>query len=128
MENIEVVLGAFTATIAGFFGIAKVMLNQASKDREADREERKKLAEAVALMAENSGKQAENSKLVAEATVQYAKEAKDRNGHLGEQTAHTADLVLQGNKLTAKILNRLEKTAVIAAQDRDILVKPTEGK
>lgn len=93
--------------MGGFYAIAKVMLNQASKDRDADRAERNKLSDAITLMADNSGK-------VAQATVKSANEAKARNGHLG-------DLVAQGNKMTAKIVARLEKTAVIAAEDRDVL-------
>ena len=51
---------------------------------------------------------------VAKATEKTAKEAKERNGQLGE-------LVLQGNKLTGRIVARLEKTADIAAEDRDVL-------
>ena len=51
---------------------------------------------------------------VAKATEKTAKEAKERNGQLGE-------LVLQGNKLTGRIVARLEKTADIAAEDRDVI-------
>jgi hypothetical protein len=82
-------LTVFAGMLAGFFGIAKVMLNQASKDREADREERKALTEAVSKMAENSGRQAE-------ATERQAREAEKRNGHLAEITVQQADRIMQG--------------------------------
>lgn len=47
---------------------------------------------------------------VAEATEQGAQEAKERNGHLGEQTAIVAEIGRKNNTMTAKILNRLEKS------------------
>ncbi len=56
-------------------------------------------------------------------------EAKERNGHLGEQSLHLAALVKAQNKdveevkvNTAKIATTLSKSALIAAEDRDILV------
>lgn len=82
-------LGVIAGMLIGFYGIAKVMLSQASADREADRAERKELTSAVRLMAENSG-------LQAEATVKQAKEAEARNGHLAEMTIQQGDRIMQG--------------------------------
>ena len=112
MENTAIVVGAFVTIITGFFAIAKIMLTQASKDRDADRAERKEMIEVFSRVATSNER--------------IADEAKKRNGHAAEQASHTAQLVVQGNKLTGKILARLEKTAVIAAEDRDILVQPTQ--
>lgn len=106
-SDTPVVVGAFVTIIAGFLAVAKIMLNQATKDREADRDERLKLSMAIEHMANSSAK-------VAEATLKSAVEAKQRNGHLG-------DLVAQGNEMTTNIFERLEKTATIAAEDRDVL-------
>lgn len=114
MGDTPVVVGAFVTIIGGFLAVAKIMLNQATKDREADREERLKLAQAIEHMADNSGR-------VARASERSAKEAQIRNGHLGEQSAKIAEIVTQGNELTAKIVERLEATAKIAAEDRDVL-------
>lgn len=85
--DITVVLGAFAGMLTGFFAIAKVMLSQASKDREADRQERKDLTGAIKDMAGASGR-------VADATRKSALEAKQRNGHL-------AELIIQSNEKTA---------------------------
>jgi len=94
--EVSVVLGAFAGMLLGFYGIAKVMLLQASKDRDADRNERKEFIVAVKDMADASGR-------VADATVRSAEEAEQRNGHLGV-------LISQGNRNTAKILSKLDKT------------------
>ena len=76
--DLTIVIGTFAGMLAGFYGIAKVMLKQAAKDRDSDRLERQELSKAIEHMAKNSGK-------VAEATERAAKEAAERNGHLGEQ-------------------------------------------
>lgn len=81
-------LTVFAGMLAGFFGIAKVMLNQASKDREADREERKEFSEAIKQMAKNSGRQAD-------ATERAAREAEARNGHLAEISVQQADRIIK---------------------------------
>lgn len=99
--NITAVLGAFAGMLVGFFAIAKVMLNQASKDRDADRQERKELSKAIKDMAGATGR-------VADATKQTAEEAKQRNGHLAElivqNSENTAVLAKQAVKqITAKI-------------------------
>ena len=114
--DIGLTLTAFGAMMAGFFALAKLMLGQASKDRESDRKERHELGNAIRLMAKNSGK-------VATATEKSAAEAKQRNGHLG-------DLVSQGNRTTVQILNRLNNSAgTLAAEKNDggLLVKTKDG-
>ncbi len=62
---------------------------------------------------------------VAEATAQSAKEAKERNGHLGDQSLKLAALVSAQNKdieevkvNTGNIAETLNKSALIAAEDR----------
>ena len=92
-----VAIGAIVTIVTGFGVIAKLMLNQAAKDREserkerdADREERKELARAIKDMAGATGRQAD-------ATERSAKEAEARNGHL-------AELSLQGNQLICEVL------------------------
>lgn len=122
------VIGAFVTLIGGFFALAKVMLNQASRDREADRKERTHLAAAITLMAKNSGK-------VAAATTKGAEEAKQRNGHLGEQNIHIAELVAnQSDDIASikasndKIAETLSKSALIAAEDRADLLPPAHDQ
>lgn len=89
--DITTVIGAFAGMLVGFYGIARIMLTQAAKDREADRIERQQLAGAIKMMATSSKK-------VADAAVRSANEAEQRNGHL-------AELVLQGNQLMDKNLD-----------------------
>lgn len=70
---------------------------------------------------------------VAKATIRAAKEAKDRNGHLGEQNVQIAKLVTEQNrdvksieKTNEKIANTLSKSALIAAEDREVLTASSQ--
>lgn len=59
---------------------------------------------------------------IAIATTKSAKEAEERNGHLGK-------LAIENNKLTEKIVKRLERSALLAqneANDGGLLVKTKE--
>ncbi len=105
MDN-TTVIGAFVTVILAFLGIARLMLSQATKDREADRKERKELSIAIALMAKNSSK-------VAEATVRSADEAKQRNGHL-------AELVVQSTEAARVLAEKATETIVAAVQHVDV--------
>lgn len=71
----------------------------------------------------------ESNKNIASATTKGAAEAKQRNGHLGDQNLKLAALVTAQNKdveevkqNTAKTAEILSKSALIAAEDRDALV------
>lgn len=111
-SDTPVVVGAFVTITGAFLGIAKLMLNQATKDRDADRAERLKLSDAITLMAENNGK-------IAVATEKGAHEAKERNGHIAEISTKSLEIA-------TKTLERLEKTATIAASaagDGGLLVR-----
>lgn len=86
------------------------------------------------------GKVAEASNTVATATTDAAKEAKDRNGHLGDQNLQIVKLVSSQNKdirtmketgqknyqANSKIANILSKSAIIAAEDRDTLISNSQ--
>jgi hypothetical protein len=109
-SDTPVVVGAFVTIIGAFLGIAKIMLNQATKDRESDRKERLALSAAIQLMAKNSGE-------VAKATMQGAAEAKQRNGHLGEQNIQIAKLVTDQNHDIRDILSTLRSSAVVLRSD-----------
>jgi mannitol-specific phosphotransferase system IIBC component len=89
--DITAVLGTFAALVASFWAITKVLLTQASKDRESDRSERKELSKAIKDMAGATGR-------VADASQRAADEAKERNGHL-------AELVMQSKKDGERIAN-----------------------
>lgn len=86
-------MGAFVSVVAGFLAVAKIMLNQASKDRDADRDERILLSNAIERMAKASEKGHER---VASAVERQANESKERNGHLGE-------LIVEQGKMTKEI-------------------------
>lgn len=98
--DLYAILGLFAGVVAGFIGLANVMLKQSTKDREADRLERKELSEAIQRMAKSSDK-------VAEATVRGANEAKQRNGHLGE-------LVMESAKTNQKLAESATGTIISA--------------
>ena len=70
----SVVIGAFVTMVGGFLTVAKIMLAQATKDREADRKERLQLATAITSMAENSKKVADAlNQVLADEFVLYVK-------------------------------------------------------
>lgn len=120
--DVILVLGAFAGMLAGFFAFMKYIIGQGTTDRSDDRDERKALTEAIAKMAESN-------QLIAAATTKGNEEAKQRNGHLGEQNIQITKLITDQNKdvhqmrestrLTAEILS---KSALIAAEDRDTLL------
>ena len=71
---------------------------------------------------------AKSSEKVARETSKGAKEAKERNGHLGEQNIKLAEMVSAQSKdlkdvstNTGLIAKTLSNSALIAAEDRDIL-------
>ena len=119
--DIAVIIGAFVTVVGGFLAVAKIMLAAATKEREADRLERVELSKAIERMAQASAD-------VATATVKSAKEAKQRNGHLADQTVKLGEMGERQARLTRKIISRLEKTAVIAAEDRSILINKANGR
>ena len=108
--NTTTILIGFFTLIGGFFAIAKVMLKQASKDRDADRAERELLTKSIKKMASATEK-------VAKATERSAAEAKQRNGHLGEQSYKIAALVVNGNETNKEILSTLQQSAKTLAKD-----------
>lgn len=70
-----------------------------------------------------------SNKAIAEATTKSAKEAEQRNGHLGEQNIKLAKLVNKQNidvsqimTATKKTAEILSKSALIAAEDRETLL------
>jgi uncharacterized protein YxeA len=64
--------------------------------------------------------------LVAE-TRDGNEKAEVRNGHLGEQSVKVASLVNNGNKLTAKIIKKMDDAAVKTEQVRvDLAKKPID--
>ena len=78
-------------------------------------------------------KVASSSKDVAIATRKSASEAKARNGHLGDQNIKLAELLSSQNRdvvaikdSTAKTAEILSKSALIAAEDREQLINPTQ--
>jgi hypothetical protein len=70
LPELTPILGIVAGMLIGFYGIFKYQMTQATKDREADREERIALSKAVERMAV--------------ATETTAREAEQRNGHLAE--------------------------------------------
>ena len=73
-------------------------------------------------------KMSQSSLAVAKATEKGAEEAKQRNGHLGEQNIQIANLVSKQNEDVSRIMETtkvtaemLRKSALVAAEDRNIL-------
>jgi hypothetical protein len=107
--NLVPILGAFVTMLVGFYALAKLMLGQAVKDRDADRNERLRLADAIEKMAENSGKNAENMGKLAEYTKEGNAQSEVRNGHLGE-------LILKQGEQMQTIAEKSTERVVTAVQ------------
>ena len=98
----------FAGMLVGFYSIARVMIVSSSKEREADRLERIKLASAIKLMADNSTK-------VARATERSANEAKERNGHL-------AELVVQNtHEIVSAVTSHYDQHVKLQKVDKQII-------
>jgi len=95
-------LAVLVGMLTGFYGIAKLMLNQAMKDREADREERKHLTKAIKDMADP---EVNGNKRIADGIERQAQESAERNGHLGE-------LIIAQGEQTQKIADTAVKSIV----------------
>lgn len=137
-SDTPVVVGAFVTIIAGFLAVGKIMLGSAQKEREADRAERLKLSDAIEHMAqakdaeakataEGFDKLAKSSDKVEKATTKSAQEAKERNGHLAEQTIMVGKMAQQGLELQEKTLTRLEKSATLLVKDTKKTADATEA-
>lgn len=107
-----IAIGAIVTIVTGFGVIAKLMLNQAAKDRESerkerdsDREERKELARAIKDMAGATGR-------VADASVKSAAEAEARNGHLAELSLQGNQLICEVIENTKNIKDKMDQSAV----------------
>jgi len=117
-STISIVIGAFVSIIGGFGVIAKIMLVQAAKDRDADRDERIKLTQAVEQMANSSAKVADVTKdgfkKLTDETAKQSLQAEQRNGHLGEMVAKSQEMLLQ-NQENTKALAEAATTQIITA-------------
>lgn len=131
------ILTIFVGMLAGFYALFKFVYKENNKSAER----------AATINAENSKadrkeRQALISSFdrVAIATETGSREAKERNGHLGEQNIELAKLVSRQNIDIASIKNSsiinaransevakiLSRSAVIAAEDRNILTNANQ--
>lgn len=101
-NDLTIVIGGLVTIIGGFWAIARIMLTQAARDREADRKERDKDRQERRELAIAIKDMADSSKEVATAATKSAEEAEQRNGHL-------ASLVAQGTEVGKKNLQVTEK-------------------
>lgn len=105
LTELTPILVIMAGMLTGFYGIAKLMLVQATKDREADRAERIRLATAIEKMADPV---VNGNERIANGIEKQANESAERNGHLGElilaqgeQTQKIADIAVK--KIVASV-------------------------
>lgn len=104
------IFSLFAGMLVGFYALAKVMLKQASKDRDDDRDERKLFVAAIDNLAKSTDKNVEAHKKVADAVTKQAQEAEKRNGHL-------AELQLQGQETMKLIADQATSKIITAVQN-----------
>lgn len=100
------ILGIFAGMLVGFYGITKFLMNQAEKDREADRAERRELSSAISDMAGSN-------RTIADEMRDGNKKAEIRNGHLGEQNVQITKLVLNAKDETINAIQEIKEQHVI---------------
>lgn len=122
------VLSLFGIFVAGTFATAALMIRtaarrdkRAAQASEADRSERIKLSDAISLMAKNSGKEAEATRLgfakLTKSSERTADEAKLRNGHLGDQNMRLATLIQSQSKDIHSISKTLDSSVITLAKE-----------
>lgn len=100
-SEVSIALGAVVTITGSFLAIAKIMLNQSTKDREQalkermdDRKERLLFVDAIKDLSKSGVRQAE-------ATEKAAREAEKRNGHLAEISMENKNQIIDSiNGLT----------------------------
>lgn len=100
------ILAIIAGMLVGFYGIAKFLMLQAEKDREADRAERRELSSAISDMAESN-------RTIADEMRDGNIKAEIRNGHLGEQNVQITQLVLDAKDETINAIQEIKEQHVI---------------
>lgn len=106
LVELSPILGIFAGMLAGFYAIAKFLMTQAEKDREADRAERQQLSCAISDMAESN-------RTIADEMRDGNTKAEIRNGHLGEQNVQITKLVLDAKDETINAIQEITEQHVI---------------
>lgn len=106
LVELSPILGIFAGMLAGFYAIAKFLMLQAEKDREADRTERQQLSCAISDMAESN-------RTIADEMRDGNTKAEVRNGHLGEQNVQITKLVLDAKDETINAIQEISEQRVI---------------
>lgn len=112
VSDIAAIIGSFVAVVSGFLAVDKIMLSQASRDREADREERKQLSQAIERMATASERGHDR---VAKAVERQADESKERNGHLGELIVQQGEMA---KELTDSAVSKIVSSVKVQHVDK----------
>lgn len=123
-SDTPIVVGAFVTIIGAFLAIAKIMLNQSGKERDADRKERQALTEALTILGEGKHEQAIATQALVSETRKGNEEAKFRNGHLGDQNVKLAEMVDNvGSNILEAIQNISEQHIVKQTIDKQVINK-----
>ena len=83
------------------------MLNAATRERDADRKERQELTAAINVMASTHMAQAKATEELVKETRKGNVEAKQRNGHLGEQSIQIAEMVKSSTTSVLKAVQNI---------------------
>lgn len=122
-----------TAVTLALIGIVGTVITALFKLLQANTQAQVKTAETNALIAEETKLSRQEAELGRKAQEKGFREAKQRNGHLGEQSHMIATLITKQNEdvratrdSNKKIESILSKSALIAAEDRDTLTSPNQ--
>lgn len=116
MADIAIVLGtvftAFGTILVGFYKFAESRESQFDKNA---KETSALFAEVIEKLGNHIDKSTAAQQEVAKATTQAAKEAAERNGHLGEQNIQITELIAGQNKDISEVLTTLKQSAATLA-------------
>lgn len=121
---IPLIIGAFATLTAGLLALFKIVLNSSSKEREADRKERQALTDALTILGQGKHEQAEATKELVAETRKGNEEAKQRNGHLGEQSIQIAQMIADNTNIVMDaVQNIAEQHIVKQTIDKQVIKK-----
>ncbi len=118
LAELTPIYGIMAGMLTGFYAISRVMISQSSKEREADRKERKEFSAAIREMAESN-------KLIAKETRDGNRKAEIRNGHLGEQNIKIAELI---KSTRADMLEAVQNVKVQHVQRQEVTQEIVKAK
>lgn len=114
------ILTIVAGMLIGFYKISEKMLDRASAERESDRQERQKLAEAIEKMAVSSEKVATSNVQIATEVKGQSAEIKTGNEQSAERNGHLGELIVEQSKQSKALAERVTNDILRAVKTQTV--------